>query len=260
MADSGIRVVVCGATGRMGSETVRAVTESGQFTLSGVVVRRPDAYIGTVPAFASLKQALESVRPQCIVDFTNAEVALTFGLAALGQNIPFVTGTTGLTPNQVRQLNDASAARQVGCVVAPNFAIGAVLAMHFAATAARFFSWAEIIELHHERKADAPSGTALSTARAMVAARGQPFDQTGVMKQTLPGTRGGETGGVHLHSVRLPGLVAHQEVLLGGPGEVLTIRHDSLQRSSFMPGVLLAIRWALEHGEFVNGLGPVLGL
>jgi 4-hydroxy-tetrahydrodipicolinate reductase len=149
---------------------------------------------------------------------------------------------------------------QIGCVVAPNFAIGAVLAAHFAAIAAKHFAWAEVIELHHERKADAPSGTALATARAMAAARGEPFQQTDVTKQTLPGTRGGEVDGVHVHSVRLPGLVAHQEILFGGQGELLTIRHDSMQRSSFMPGVLLAVKHAVKTPGYTFGLGPLLGL
>ncbi|HEY8745447.1 MAG TPA: 4-hydroxy-tetrahydrodipicolinate reductase, partial [Chloroflexota bacterium] len=174
--------------------------------------------------------------------------------------VAFVTGTTGFSAEELAELRQLAEQRNAGCVVAPNFAIGAVLAGHFAAIAAKHFAWAEIIELHHERKADAPSGTALATARAMVAARMEPFQQTEVTKQTLPHTRGGEVDGVHLHSVRLPGLVAHQEILFGGQGEVLTIRHDSTHRNSFMPGVLLAISHAVAQPGYVYGLGSLLGL
>jgi 4-hydroxy-tetrahydrodipicolinate reductase len=182
------------------------------------------------------------------------------GRAALSQGVAFVTGTTGFSAEDLAALRQLAQESQTGCIVAPNFAIGAVLAGHFATIAARHFAWAEVIELHHERKADAPSGTALATARAIVAARGEPFEQTEVTKQTLPGTRGGDVDGVHVHSVRLPGFVAHQEILFGGQGEVLTIRHDSTHRNSFMPGVLLAIKHAVAHPGYVFGLAPLLGL
>jgi 4-hydroxy-tetrahydrodipicolinate reductase len=263
MADP-INVIICGPSGRMGSETVLAVTGDPELRLVGVVTRRdeqPFPVAGdVVPAANDLAPLLASTGPSCVVDFTNAEAAMRYGRAALGQGVAFVTGTTGFSEADLAELRHLAAERHTGCVVAPNFAIGAVLAAHFAAIAAKHFAWAEVIELHHERKADAPSGTALAAARAMTAARGEPFQETDVTKQTLPGTRGGVVGGVHVHSVRLPGLVAHQEILFGGQGELLTIRHDSMQRSSFMPGVLLAIKHAVAESGYVFGLGPLLRL
>lgn len=259
-----IRVVVCGPSGRMGSETVLAVTGDPALQLIGVVSRRVESTLSvsgiTVPATGELAPLLASVRAACVVDFTTTEAAMRHGRVALGQGVAFVTGTTGFESTELQELRDLAEGHHTGCVVAPNFAIGAVLAGHFATIAARHFAWAEVIELHHERKADAPSGTALATARAMAAARGAPFQQTEVTKQTLPGTRGGEVDGVHVHSVRLPGLVAHQEILFGGQGEVLTIRHDSTHRNSFMPGVVLAIKHAVTQPGYVFGLGSLLGL
>jgi 4-hydroxy-tetrahydrodipicolinate reductase len=131
---------------------------------------------------------------------------------------------------------------------------------HMARTAARFYQSAEIIELHHDQKIDAPSGTAIATAKGMAEARGSPFARADTKRENIPGTRGGEEGGVTIHSVRLPGLVAHQEVILGSPGEVLTIRHDTFGRESFMPGVLLAIRHVMEHAGLVVGLDRLIGL
>jgi 4-hydroxy-tetrahydrodipicolinate reductase len=155
--------------------------------------------------------------------------------------------------------NLAGKAEHGNVVWAPNFALGAVLAMHFAAVAGRFYPSAEVIELHHQGKADAPSGTALRTARAIAAARQQP-PVPGVGQESVGGVRGGEVDGVRVHSVRLPGLVAHQEVIFGGQGEVLTLRHDSLDRSSFMPGVLLAVREVGTRPGLTVGLEPLLGL
>lgn len=258
-----ISVIVCGATGRMGSETVLAVAGDPAFRLVGVVSRRSNAAAAAgsaVPSATTVEELLRSTAARCVVDFTTAEAAAEHGRVALGHGVAFVTGTTGFAPDDLAEFQRLAKERAAGCVVAPNFAIGAVLAGHFAAVAARHFSWAEVIELHHERKADAPSGTALATARAMAAARGEPFQQTDVTKQILPGTRGGAVEGVHIHSVRLPGLVAHQEVIFGGQGETLTIRHDSTHRNSFMPGVLLAIKHAVEQPGYVFGLGPLLGL
>jgi 4-hydroxy-tetrahydrodipicolinate reductase len=161
--------------------------------------------------------------------------------------------------------NLAGKADNGNAVWAPNFALGAVLAMHFAAVAGRFYPAAEVIELHHQGKADAPSGTALRTARAIAAARGGPPvnrgpEGPGAGSESVPGVRGGEVEGVRVHSVRLPGLVAHQEVIFGGQGEVLTLRHDSLDRSSFMPGVLLAVQAVGTRPGLTVGLEPLLGL
>jgi 4-hydroxy-tetrahydrodipicolinate reductase len=145
-------------------------------------------------------------------------------------------------------------------VVAPNFAIGANLMLHFARVAARFMGAAEIIELHHDGKVDAPSGTAVATARAMVEARGGQFADPVTTTMLLDGARGGVEGGIHVHSVRLPGLVAHQEVIFGGPGQILTLRHDSISRDSFVPGVVLAVKEVTKRSGLVYGLDRLMGL
>ena len=242
-----IKVGVCGATGRMGAEACRAI----------------DADPGTelVAAIGSAGSVAEFVEAgaEAVVDFTVAEAvrANMAPLAAAG--IHAVIGTSGLGPDDTATLREAFVRSH--CIVAPNFAVGAVLMTRFAALAAPFFDTAEVIELHHDRKVDAPSGTALTTVEAMAAASGDwAADPT--VSESLPGARGGRgPGGIPVHSVRLKGLVAHQEVLLGGPGETLTIRHDTIDRSSFMPGMLLATKRvvALEPGLTV-GLGEVLGL
>ncbi|MEX2245747.1 MAG: 4-hydroxy-tetrahydrodipicolinate reductase, partial [Dehalococcoidia bacterium] len=152
------------------------------------------------------------------------------------------------------------AERKLGGVVAANFAIGAVLLMHLAKIAAPYFDAAEIIELHHDQKVDAPSGTAIATARGMVEARGRPFGRNVPETETIAGARAAEIDGVTVHSVRLPGLVAHQEVLFGGQGQTLTIRHDTTGRDSFMPGILLAVREVMRREELVVGLEGLIGL
>ena len=149
---------------------------------------------------------------------------------------------------------------RLGAVVAPNFAVGANLMMHFARLAARYMSAAEIVELHHSGKVDAPSGTAYSTAQIMRQARGEPFEGHQTKKFLLEGVRGGEVDGIRIHSVRLPGLVAHQEVIFGGPGQTLSIRHDSYGRDSFVPGVLLAVKEVVNRSELVYGLDKIMGL
>ncbi|HJW64913.1 MAG TPA: 4-hydroxy-tetrahydrodipicolinate reductase, partial [Actinomycetes bacterium] len=179
---------------------------------------------------------------EVVVDFSRPEATAAAVGAVLGEGVHLVSGTTGLPPELMDDLDAlAGKADHGNAVWAPNFALGAVLAMHFAVVAGRFYPAAEVIELHHQGKADAPSGTALRTARAIAAAREHPTAPT-AGGESVAGARGGEVDGVRVHSVRLPGLVAHQEVIFGGQGEVLTLRHDSLDRSSFMPGVLLAVQ------------------
>jgi len=182
------------------------------------------------------------------------------GRALLAEGVHLVSGTTGLADEDMDELaNLAGKADHGNLVWAPNFALGAVLAMHFAAVAGRFYPAAEVIELHHQGKADAPSGTALRTARAIAAGREQASGSS-AGRESVAGARGGEVDGVRVHSVRLPGLVAHQEVIFGGQGEVLTLRHDSLDRSSFMPGVLLAVHEVGTRPGLTVGLEPLLGL
>jgi 4-hydroxy-tetrahydrodipicolinate reductase len=203
---------------------------------------------------------LSRARPDVVVDFSNAEWTTQVVKAALEADVRLVIGTTGLSSDLLDDLERSCREKQLGAVVASNFAIGAVLMMHLAKIASKHFDSAEIIELHHDQKADAPSGTAIATAQGMITAREAPFELPATKKETLPGTRGGSLDGVTIHSVRLPGLVAHQEVLFGRRGQTLSIRHDSTGRDSFMPGILLAVRQVMERNELVRGLDALIGL
>jgi 4-hydroxy-tetrahydrodipicolinate reductase len=215
---------------------------------------------GSAPLSADPPALLDRVKPDVIIDFTNAEWTPLVARAALERGVRLVVGTTGLPEKWIKQFEKECRECGVGAVIAPNFAVGAVLMIAMAKIASRFFDAAEIIELHHDKKVDAPSGTALATAQGMLEARGKPFERNVPDREPLPGARAAETGGITIHSVRLPGLVAHQEVILGGQGETLRIRHDTIGRDSFMPGVLLATREVMRRRELVLGLEALFGL
>jgi 4-hydroxy-tetrahydrodipicolinate reductase len=178
---------------------------------------------------------------------------------ATKQGVNLVIGTTGLSADELSEIEQLSTAHQVGIVIAPNFALGAILMVHLAKIAAQYLDYAEIIELHHHLKVDSPSGTALSTARAMAQARGEPFNRPPEPGQSS-NSRGEQVEGVTIHSVRLPGLLAHQEVILGAPGQTLSIRHDTISRECFMPGVILAIREVVKRQGLIYGLDALLNL
>ena len=267
-----MRVGVLGATGRMGRTVCDAVLESPDLELAAVVARATGAgrplnqVVPGAPEGLLLGEDLSdfvAAEAEVVVDFSRPEATAAAVAELVPEGVHLVSGTSGLP---ARLLDDlAAVAGEAGhgnAVWAPNFALGAVLAMHFAAVAGRFYPAAEVIELHHQGKADAPSGTALQTARAIGAARGGPGgpEGPGAGSESVPGVRGGEVEGVRVHSVRLPGLVAHQEIIFGGQGEVLTLRHDSLDRSSFMPGVLLAVQAVTTRAGLTVGLEPLLGL
>ena len=261
-----IRVLVSGS-GKMGREVLAAVCREDGLEPAGVVdlyadgdsISLPDGS-GEVPFGSDPTTVIELTRPDVAVDFTNAEWTPRLAEAALLAGVRLVIGTSGLPDDFVRNLAQECEKRQLGAVVASNFALGAILMQHMAKTAARFYESAEIIELHHDRKVDAPSGTAIATAKGMAEARRKSFERAETQRENLPGTRGGDVSGVTIHSVRLPGLVAHQEVIFGSPGEILTVRHDTLGRESFMPGVLLAIRHVMDYPGLVVGLDRLLGL
>ncbi len=261
-----IRVAVHGVLGRMGRETVNAVCRETGMQLVGAVdsqatednLSLPDGS-GTIPLSANLGVILGNCQPNVLVDFSIASAVMPAVRLATKQGVNLVSGTTGLTTDELDEIGRLALAHQVGAVVAPNFALGAVLMMHLAKIAAKYFDHAEILELHHHLKADAPSGTALSTAKAMVKARGKPFDSPPQPGKTLP-SRGEQIDGIAIHSIRLPGLMAHQEVLLGGLGQTLSIRHDTINRECFMPGVILAIKEVVKRKGLVYGLDTLLGL
>jgi 4-hydroxy-tetrahydrodipicolinate reductase len=213
-----------------------------------------------IPLARDTETLLRRVRPRVLVDFTVAEAAMANARLAFRHGASPVIGTSGLAARDLDELQQLSEASGLGAVVAPNFAIGAALALHFARLASRFFGAGEIIEQHHDGKIDAPSGTALATAQAMREARGSEFLDPTTHKFTVEGVRGGQVGGVRIHSVRLPGLVAHQEVIFGGPGQVLTIRHDSLSRDSFVAGVALACTAVVERSGLTYGLDRLMEL
>jgi 4-hydroxy-tetrahydrodipicolinate reductase len=241
-----MRVAVLGAKGRMGSEVVRAVTEA-----DGLEV---------VLAY-DVGDELDLSGADVAVDFTQPDAVMDNLKACIDAGVHAVVGTTGFDEERLAQLRTwLTDAPSVGILIAPNFGVAAVLMMQFAAQAARFFDSVEIVELHHPRKADAPSGTARRTAELIAAAREGMEPMPDATSTSLEGARGADIGGVHVHAVRLAGLVAHQEVILGGSGETLTIRHDSYDRASFMPGVLLGVRSIGDRPGLTVGLEELLDL
>jgi 4-hydroxy-tetrahydrodipicolinate reductase len=249
MADA-IRVCVAGHRGKVGAILAAAFQSEPGLDYVGGVTRGDD-----------LASFLHEKRPQALVDFTRPSEAMHNALAAVAAGASPVVGTSGLSAAEVDKLETACAQKGIGGIVAPNFAVGAVLMMHLAEIAAPHFEAAEVIELHHAGKLDAPSGTALATARRLAARRkDKPFAHRKAEKETLAGTRGGEEGGVAVHSVRLPGFVADQEVIFGLPGQTLTIAHRTTSREAYVPGVLIAIRRVTAEPRFYRGLDELLGL
>ncbi|MFN3429102.1 MAG: 4-hydroxy-tetrahydrodipicolinate reductase [Candidatus Sericytochromatia bacterium] len=262
-----IRVVLAGAAGKMGKEVVKAIDRSGDIQLVGAV---SPLHAGTdagelagigpcgVLIEADLATLLAESRPDVMIDFTTPEAVKGNARLALEAGVRPVIGATGLSPADLDELRALTESKGLGTLVAPNFAIGALLMMEFAARAAKYFDHAEVIELHHNQKLDAPSGTAFKTVEAMAQAQAQ-FGVTNVPEtEKLAGVRGGEVAGIRVHSVRLPGMLAHQEVLFGGLGQVLTIRHDAMSRECYMPGVLLGVRQVMGLKGLTYGLEHVL--
>ncbi len=269
-----IRVVVAGAAGRMGREVVKAVAEADGLELVGAFDRHDvGADVGVlvglrnlgIPISDSLESTLAQSHADVLVDFTLPDSVMANVRLAVARGVSPVIGTTGLSSVEVAEIDRTARDKGIGAFVAPNFAIGAVLLMQFAAQAARYMPDVEILELHHEKKLDSPSGTALLTAQKIGEARRAAHvasipSPAGLIEKS-PGARGARdeiTGDVPIHSVRLPGFVAHQEVIFGGVGQVLTLRHDSIDRVSFMPGVVLAVRKVRTLQGLVIGLEHLL--
>ncbi|MCF8563781.1 4-hydroxy-tetrahydrodipicolinate reductase [Alicyclobacillus tolerans] len=272
-----IKVAVAGAAGKMGREAVAALREDPRFELAAVLMRSArQAYTESVPVYTDPEQLLEKSLPDVWLDLTDASSVVRHVDMAMAYGVRPVIGATGYTPEDLKRWEATCQVGGLGAIAAPNFAIGALLMVRFASEAARFFQQAEIIELHHDQKKDAPSGTAKRTAEAIALNQSEAAANDGAFSRSSHGqastrngsasqqseahnpARGLSVSNIPIHSVRLPGLVAHQEVLFGGTGEVLTIRHDSLSRTSFMPGITFACAKVMELNSLVYGLEHLL--
>lgn len=250
-----INVAVCGANGKMGQEVIRAIQEADDIAL----IAKIDINDGE---FATIKDAKDSVDFDILIDFTQPKSIYENALYCLNNGISIVIGTTGLSDNQIEELKKLSNKNNLGCLIAPNFSTGAVLMMKFAQMAAKYFTNSEIIEFHHNKKKDAPSGTALKTAAMMAEIDNGKNDFTYENcpeVETIEGARGANSyNNIHIHSVRMPGFMASQEVIFGSDGQTLRIRHDSTDRKCYMNGVLLAIRYISKNKSFIYGLDNIM--
>ncbi|MBW4572937.1 MAG: 4-hydroxy-tetrahydrodipicolinate reductase [Tolypothrix carrinoi HA7290-LM1] len=275
MAQASIPVVVIGAAGKMGREVVKAVAQAPDMILVGAIdttAEHQDKDAGELaglsePLEVPITNQLESMlafaaqekQPGVMIDFTHPDSVYDNVRSAIAYGIRPVVGTTGLSPQQIQNIADFAEKASTGCLIIPNFSIGMVLLQQAAVTASQYFDHVEIIELHHNQKADAPSGTAIQTAQ-MLGEMGKIFNPA-VVEETekLKGARGSLADeGIRIHSVRLPGLIAHQEVIFGAAGQIYTLRHDTSDRACYMPGVLLAIRKVLQLKSLVYGLEKIL--
>ncbi|MBM7645270.1 4-hydroxy-tetrahydrodipicolinate reductase [Scopulibacillus daqui] len=262
-----IRIVVAGPRGRMGTETIHMISKTPHFELAAAVDHKnegmsikdleglPDI---DAPIYTDIKACFSNVETDVLIDLTHPEAGKAHLQAAVDYGVRPVIGTSGFTSEDVVRFEQEMEKKRLGGIIAPNFAIGAVLVMKFSQMASKYFPDVEIIELHHDQKRDAPSGTAVKTAELVQKVRESKQQGHPDEKETIQGARGAEIEGLHIHSVRLPGLVAHQEVLFGGEGELLTLRHDSFNRKSFMTGVRYAVETVMTLETLVYGLENIL--
>jgi 4-hydroxy-tetrahydrodipicolinate reductase len=261
-----IKVVIHGVLGRVGQEVLRAVCSDPELQAVGAVDIKAKSKKLTLPSGAEIPLSddidsiLSSTKPDVMVDFTLYQAAMPAIRLAAKHKVNMVIGTTGFSQQDIDEIDRLCNTNKIGALVASNFAIGAILMIHMAKIAAKYFDYAEIIEKHHEKKADAPSGTALSTAKAMVKARGKKFTMPPLDKENIPGTRGGQLDGISIHSVRLPGYLANQDIIFGAPGQTLKISHETTSREAFMPGVVMAVKRVNETQGLIVGLENLLGL
>lgn len=247
-----IKVAVCGANGKMGKEVCQAVENDSAMTLSAKIDIVGDSY-------RTIEEAQRYCEIDVLVDFTQPKSIYENAKYCLRNGISMVIGTTGLKDEEIAFLKKISTDMHVGCFIAPNFSTGAVLMMKFAKMAAKYFDNAEIIEMHHNQKKDAPSGTAIKTAQMMAEAKGSFKAGNCEEFETIAGARGGKSySDIQIHSVRMPGFMASQEVLFGSLGQTLSIRHDSSDRKCYMPGVLMAIKYIKANPKFVYGLDNIM--
>ena len=260
------RVLIHGVLGRMGQVILHAVSSAPDMVPVGGVDALADQSSLSLPGGASiplstdLDAVIDASHPQVMVDFTIASASAPGVKRGIARGLHQVIGTTGLSEADLQEFDRMGNGKGVGVFVAPNFALGAVLLIHQARVLARYFDYAEVIEAHHETKIDAPSGTALAIARALVEGHGGPFRHNLPEKEPAPGARGAEHQGVSIHAQRMPGRLAHHEVLLGAEGQTLSLRHDTVGRECYVPGVLTAIREVVQYQGLVLGLDKLLGL
>lgn len=260
-----IRVIVNGASGRMGQEVVKALCRESTMQIVGAIDLKasetclvlPDGS-GTVPLLPSIERVVAKCAPDVIIDFSTATAVMSMVRVAIKRGIHLVIGTTGLTNDELGEIDNLAKEHGIGVVIASNFALGAIMMIHLARIAARYFDFAEIIEQHHHQKIDAPSGTALTTANAMAKARGKSFSVP--VEKEVSDSRGQRIKGIAIHSIRLPGIMARQEIILGSPGQTFSLKHDTVSRECYMPGVMIATSEVVKRKGLTYGLDNLLGL
>lgn len=248
-----IKVAVCGAMGKMGKEVCQAVNDNPNTELVAMID------IASQGMYHSIEDAHRVQDIDVLIDFTQPASIFENAKYCLNNGIKIVIGTTGLKDKEIEVLRNLSHVKNTGCLIAPNFSTGAVLMMMFAKLAAKYFDNAEIIELHHNQKKDAPSGTAIKTANMMAEAKSDFTKGNCEETETIEGARGANSySNIHIHSVRMPGYIASQEVILGSTGQIMTIRHDTMDRKCYMQGVMLAVKYVFERNTFTYGLENIL--
>jgi len=262
-----IRVIINGALGKTSREVTKAVdSEPGMKIVGATEKEVTQQYFALpetselVPFSSDLDSLLKKCQPDVVVDFTNAEASMASVRIALKRKVNMVIGTTGLSEENLAEIGELCQAYEVGAVVAPNFSLGAAVLIRLCKIAANFFAHAEIIEMHHDKKIDAPSGTAITTAKAMSQAHAKPFIYHKAEKEIISGTRGGQLDGIAIHSLRMPGFMACQEVIFSGTGETLNLRHEAISRECYAPGVILAIREVIKRRGLIYGLDTLLDI
>ncbi|WP_257351781.1 4-hydroxy-tetrahydrodipicolinate reductase [Pseudalkalibacillus decolorationis] len=262
-----IRIIIAGPRGKMGTEAVKMVLEADQFELKAVVDTKNAGKTLqdlngqpalNIPVYDDMTTCVNEIEADVLIDLTRPESGKAHLEIALQNGIRPVIGTTGFSDEEIERYSQIAEEKELGAVIAPNFAVGAILMMKFAQMAAKFMPDIEIIEQHHDQKLDAPSGTAMKTAQMISEVRSPKQQGNPNEKEELEGARGSDYNGIRIHSVRLPGLVAHQEVLMGATGQTLTIRHDTIDRSAFMPGVKMAVESVMKLDLLVYGLESLM--
>lgn len=242
-----IKVLVNGAFGKMGQMITRAIVDDARFALVGQTGREYD-----------LKTAIQDSQAEVVIDFTHPHAVFNNTKTIISAGARPVIGTTGLKQKQIKELAETCAAKKRGCIIAPNFSLGAILLMRYAKEIAKYFPKVEIIEFHHEDKADSPSGTAIRTAELLSQTKADIKKSIKVEHENIPGARGAKYQDIPIHSIRLPGLLAHQEIIFGSRGETLSLRHDTIDRQCFLPGICLACEKVMKLEKLVYGLEEIL--